>query len=37
MTSPTRRNAFRDTLYRVLGVQVIALVVLWLLQSLYTP
>lgn len=33
--SPARR--FRRTLVSVLGVQVITLVLLWILQRVYTP
>ena len=32
---PSDRAAFRATLVRVLGLQVITLVLLWILQSVY--
>jgi hypothetical protein len=35
VTQAPRR--FRRTLIRVLGVQVITLVLLWILQRVYTP
>jgi hypothetical protein len=42
MTPPTEPSKpattkFRTTLIRVMTVQVVALVLLWLLQSRYTP
>jgi hypothetical protein len=36
MNPPTSQNTFRRTLLRVLAVQVITLLGLWLLQSLYS-
>jgi hypothetical protein len=37
MTDPDPRARFRRNLVRVMSVQVVALVLLWLLQRHFTP